>query len=250
MYYYTCEQNLEAMLSCIYDAWSSKRGHQNIKLLLEPIMQQTLFDKYIHVDANLEKVERVMDAVNKKISPQFFNSLAYISMAHEDDVLDVMYRCMILGFHFGSCALQMVQYKDIMRFQEIRKRVSSEVHHFREFLRFHQVGEAYIAHFEPKSKVAIALGPFFEDRMPSEHFMIIDDIHKEAVVHPKDEHFYMYKLDDRELERLKETEKENDEFTDMWKLFFNTIAIQERYNPKCQNNLFPIWKRKHAVEFN
>ena len=250
MYYYTCEPNLDSMLSCIFDAWSSKRGHQNIKLLLEPVSQLTLFDEYIHVDADADKVNRVIDAVNRKISPSFFHSLSYISMAYEEDVLDIMYRCMILGFHHGPYALQMVQYGDVMRFQEIRKRVSNEVHHFREFMRFNQVGDAYIAHFEPKSRVCVALGPFFEDRMPSEHFMIIDDVHKEAVVHPKDNHFYMYKLTDDELERLKETENVNDEFTDMWKLFFNTIAIKERYNPKCQNTLFPIWKRKHAVEFN
>jgi len=250
MYCYTCEQNLEAMLSCIYDAWSSGHGHQNISLIIEPVQQLSLFDEYIHVDADPTKVDKVMDAVNKKISPQFFNSLAYISMAYEKDVLDIMYRCMILGFHFGPCALQMVQYKDIMRFQEIRKRVADEVYHFREFLRFNQVGDSYIAHFEPKSKVVIALGPFFEDRMPSENFMIIDDVHMEAVVHPRDEHFYMYKLDDEDFERLRATEDYNDEYTDLWKIFFKTIAIEERYNPKCQNNLFPIWKRKHAVEFH
>ena len=52
MTYYTCKPVWEDMLSCIYDAWSSGKGHQNIKLCIEPIEQFTLFDEYIHVDAH------------------------------------------------------------------------------------------------------------------------------------------------------------------------------------------------------
>lgn len=26
---YTCENTFEAMMTCIYDAWASKEGHQN-----------------------------------------------------------------------------------------------------------------------------------------------------------------------------------------------------------------------------
>ena len=118
-------------------------------------------------------------------------------------------------------------------------------------MRFHKVsGGIYVAHFEPKSRIAVALGPVFEDRMPSEHWMIIDDIHREAVIHPKDESFYMRSLSDEEFNRLLDTEKINDEFTDLWKTFFDTIAIEERKNERCQNNMFPIWTRKHAVEFS
>ena len=33
---YTCENTFEAMMTCIYDAWASKEGHQNIRLKAEP----------------------------------------------------------------------------------------------------------------------------------------------------------------------------------------------------------------------
>lgn len=250
MTYYTCQPYWEDMLSCIYDAWSSGKGHQNIKLILEPVEQFTLFDEYIHVDRDLEKVKKVMDAVCLKVSPQFYQQLAYTSLAYEEDALDNIYRCMILGFAYGSSVLKMVQYRDIMRNELIRTRLGKEVNRFQEFMRFHKVeGGVYVAHFEPKSRLALALGPIFEDRMPSEHWMIIDDIHREAVIHPKDEHFYMRQLSQEEFIRLQETEHYNDQMTDLWKIFFNTIAIEQRKNEKCQRNLFPIWTRKHVVEF-
>ena len=250
MIYYTCMPDWESMLSCIFDAWSSGKGHQNIRLLLEPIEQMTFFDEYIHVDADPEKVNRVINAVRKKISPYFYRELAFTSLAYEEDALDNIYRCMILGFAYGPRVLEMVQYRDIMRNRQIRTRLGKEVNRFQEFMRFYKINnEIYVAHFEPKSRIAIALGPIFEDRMPSEHWMIIDDIHKEAIVHPKDEHFYMRTLSGEEFERLLETEKINDEYTDLWRTFFHTIAIQERKNERCQKNLYPLWSRKHAVEF-
>ena len=85
--------------------------------------------------------------------------------------------------------------------------------------------------------------------MPSENFIIVDDIHREAVVHRKNEQYYMWQINDAEYERLAQTEQENDEYTDLWKAFFDSIAIAERANEKCQQSHFPLWARKHAVEF-
>lgn len=246
---YSCEPYWEAMLTTIYEAWSSKLGHENIKLLLEPVEQYTLFDEYVHVDADSDKAIKVIDAINTKISPYVYHELAKTSMAYEEDVLDNIYHVLILGFAYGARVLDMLQFKDVMRNMEIRTRVGREACRFQEIMRFHQIGNVYISHFEPKSRVAEYLGPIFQDRMPSEHFVIVDDVHKEAVIHKADENFYMYKLSDDEFSKLLSSESINDEYTDLWKLFFNTIAIKERTNSQCQLNHFPMWARTHAVEF-
>lgn len=250
MYIYSCAHRWEDMMTCIYDAWASKKGHKNIKLVFEPIEQYSLFDEYIHVDADAKKAESVMRSIKEKISPYVYQELAYASLAYEEDILDVIYRVLIVGFMYGADVLNMVMYREIMRFQEIRKRVGKEVNHFQEFIRFHEVKkEIYVAHIEPKSPLVEALGTIFADRMPSEYFMIVDDVHKEAVIHPKDEMYYIKQLTDEEYQQLLQTEEMNDSYTDLWKIFFETIAIKERENKKCQDTLFPIWTRKHAVEF-
>lgn len=251
MHIYSCERDFSAMLTCIYVAWAGGEGHKNVKLALEPIGQYSLFDEYTHVDADEEKAAKVMDAVNRKISPHFYYEIAYCSMGYEDDVLDVMYRMMLMGFTYKEDALNMVQYGAVMRYKEIRRRLEREVCRFQEFSRFHLVdGHFYVAHIEPKSYLVVALGPIFADRMPSEDWMIVDDVHKEAVVHVKNSKYYLRKLTDEEFQRVLLTEKQNDEYTDLWKVFFDSIAIKERTNERCQNTLFPIWTRKHAVEFN
>lgn len=83
----------------------------------------------------------------------------------------------------------------------------------------------------------------------SEQWMIIDDNRKTACVHPKDGENYLRYMTDEEFQTLRKTEEYKDEYTDMWKTFFHAIVIDERKNYVCQRNLFPLWKRKHAVEF-
>lgn len=89
----------------------------------------------------------------------------------------------------------------------------------------------------------------FADRMPSENWLIIDDNRKKSVVHTTDGQMYIRYFTDYDMSVLAKTEDVNDEYTDMWKIFFETIAIKQRYNPECQRNLMPVWMRKHVTEF-
>lgn len=246
---YSCAPEWGAMLTCIYIAWTSKKGHANVRLELENASQMNLFDEYISVSYDPALAEKVMDAVNQKISVFFYNQLAYSSMSCAPDIADNIYRVMILGFKYGDSCLDMLHIPEIQRHRDIVKAVGSEACHFKEFMRFHQMGNTYIAHVEPRSRILPALGRDFMDRMPSEDWIIVDDTHLEAVIHPKDEMFYVRSLTGNELAKLIKTEEENDEYTDLWKAFFNSIAIKERTNKACQLNHFPLWKRKHAVEF-
>ena len=245
----TCAPQWDAMLTCIYEASESKLGYKNMRLLLEPLGQQSFLDEYIHVDADSEKAEKVAKSIITRISYPFYMEMAYTAMAYEEDVLDNIYHVLLLGFKFGENALKMIHYRDIMRNREIRARVVREAERFREILRFHRIGDLYVAHFEPKSRVVGYLGRLFQDRMPSESFIIVDDVHREAVVHRRNEQYYTWQINDAEYERLAQTEQENDEYTDLWKAFFDSIAIAERTNEKCQLTHFPLWARKHAVEF-
>ena len=37
MIVFTCEDEFEAMMTCIYDAWSARLVHSNVRLMTEPI---------------------------------------------------------------------------------------------------------------------------------------------------------------------------------------------------------------------
>ncbi|MBR6309083.1 MAG: TIGR03915 family putative DNA repair protein [Lachnospiraceae bacterium] len=246
---FTCNDDLESMLTCIYDAWYSRLGHSNVRLATEPIEQLNMFDTYIHVEPNTDKAMAVADAINRRISPAFYSEVAFCLGAYEKDALDTVYRVLILGFKLGVGVLDAYGYDEVARFKAIRIRYGREASSFLEFVRFNLVDGVYVAHFEPKSRVLLPVAEHFSDRMPSEHWMLIDDVHKEAAVHPCNEQYYVRILSEEEFARLKATEDYDDGFTALWKIYFTEIAIKERENPKCQLTHFAKWKRKHVTEF-
>lgn len=246
---FVCDHDWGSMLTCIFEAWASRLGHNNVRLQTDIPAQLGLFDSYIYVKSDEGKANSVIDAINTKISPYFYHEVAYCSGAYEPDTLDAIYRMIVLGFAYGPNALDMYQFKEVARFREISRRYSRESCSFLEFVRFHQVGNVYAAHIEPKSRLLLPLAEHFSDRMPSEYWIIVDDVHKEAVIHPKNSQYYLSNLSEDEFIRLQLTENNNDEVTDLWRTYFDSIAIKERANRLCQLNHFPLWKRKHAVEF-
>ena len=249
---YTCQDRLEDIMTCIYDAWSEalQIGHEQIQLKKEPIFQQTLFDEYIHVDGDPSKAEKVCRSIRRSISEEAYRNVYYAALSTEEDSLQAIYNFLRIGFALGNKSLNQYSNPHIMRILELRRNVSNESNHFREFVRFQSIdNQVYVSHLGPKSDVIMLVGVHFADRMPSEHWMIIDDNRKTACVHPKDGSNYLRYLTDAEFETLRKTEGYEDKFTAMWQTFFHATAIKERTNKVCQRNLFPLWKRKHAVEF-
>lgn len=251
MMVFTCDKQIEDMFTCIYVAWEYAQihGHDQLRLEIEPVAQYTLFEQYYHVNGDAEKAEKVARSIQRKISFDAYMFIHYACFADED-MLDVIYRYLRIGFHVGKQINQMLTESVVVQMMEIQRKVENEIHYWREFLRFSSVnGKVYVSHFEPKNNVITYVAPHFAERMPSEYWMIIDDNRGIAAVHPMDGEWYMVALTEKEQERLKETEKQQDIFADMWKTFFDIIGIKQRENRKCQNNLFPIWMRKHAPEF-
>lgn len=240
-------------MTCIYDAWefALSAGHDNVTLRKEPIFQQSLFDEYVHVEADDDKVTKVVRSIKGSISYEAYVLVYFATLSEDEDCLQAIYDFLRVGFKAGASVCSMYANPKVMRMIEIRRRVGNEAHFFKEFARFTSLNnKVYVCHLEPKSNVIAIVANHFEDRMPSEHWIIIDDTRKYAIVHPKDEESYIKYLTEDEFDRLKQSEDFEDEYTDMWRGFFKAISIKQRQSHERQRNLMPIWMRKHAVEFN
>ena len=211
---YTCQDRLTDIMTCIYDAWSEalKVGHNQIGLKKEPIFQQTMFDEYIHVDGDPSKAEKVIRSIRRSISETAYMNIYYASLSADENALQAIYDFLRVGFAIGSTVVGQYTNPHVMNLLELRRQVSNEAHHFREFARF-------------------------------------QSLENQVYVHVKNGENYLRYLTDDEFSVLQKTESYEDEYTDMWKTFFHAISIEQRKNYVCQRNLFPIWKRKHAVEF-
>lgn len=248
---FVCDYDFEAALSCICDAWEYAHAHKEepISLAMLPVIQESLFDEYIKVEASKERSDKLIQAIKSKLSLDIYETV-YMAFLYEKDVLNDIYLYLRLAFKYGKYINNMLQQDVVSRIVHIRNYVSKEIHRFIEFVRFDEFKNSlYISHIEPNNDILYSLSFHFADRMPSLNFIIIDDKRMKALVHKADELCYIQKLHPDELSYLSKSEYMEDEYKSLWKSFFKSIAIKERENLKLQRQLCPLYKRKHMSEF-
>ena len=90
----------------------------------------------------------------------------------------------------------------------------------------------------------------FGERFISEWFIIYDKTHQEAAFHQADGSWELRLLTGQEAKKLEELTEKQEEYADLWKTFFDHIAIVERKNQKLQTNMLPLHYRKYVTEFH
>lgn len=250
MVIFTCCDDFEAMMTCIYDAWAARLGHSNIRLQTEPVGNLELFCEYHHIDADKEKVQKVIRSIQSKISWEAYYMVYTASMSFHPDKLDIIYRFLIFGFAYGKKVLQMLGNPAIVSIFELNRKVQNEAHQFREFIRFSRLeNQVLFSVIEPKCNVLTLLAPHFADRMPSEDWMITDKTRLLSIVHPKDQDYFLTPVTPQELAYMEASKEHYDPYVSLWKTFFKSVSIDARANYRCQRNFLPLWYRKNMTEF-
>lgn len=125
------------------------------------------------------------------------------------------------------------------------RHMSGELEKLRGFVRFSEYGGVLGAEIEPKNRVLPLLRQHFCDRYANESFFIYDRTNRELLVYAK-KHSRLLALDSLHLSLPRDEEVQ---FRQLWKRFYETISIKERYNPRCQNTFLPKRYRGTMTEF-
>jgi probable DNA metabolism protein len=81
-------------------------------------------------------------------------------------------------------------------------------------------------------------------------FIIYDKNRNIAALHVPGRPWILAEVPELDAEKFNEYTAEEDEYRDLWKIFFKNIAIKERTNPKLQRNNLPLRFRGDMTEFN
>lgn len=125
------------------------------------------------------------------------------------------------------------------------RRMNGELEKLRGFVRFSDYGGVLGAEIEPKNRVLPLLRGHFCQRYANEKFFIYDRTNRELLLY----------ADGRsriaQVEGFQPVLPESEElyFRALWKRFFQSVTIQERENPQCQNTFLPKRYRGTMTEF-
>jgi len=115
------------------------------------------------------------------------------------------------------------------------RQLDGEAHLLRGFVRFSELSGVLGAEIQPKNRVLPHLRADYCARYSNEKFFIYDRTHHEAL-------FY---ADGRAVIaplgsfRMAPPDSEEAGYRLLWKRFYDTISIRERYNPKCRMTQMP-----------
>lgn len=259
---YMCSPDLEGILCGVYDAWASRKGHGNVRLELSGGYQEIeLFSEYVEVESNHEKAAKVSSSICRKLSAEVYRRVSTAALSAEPGRADHIYRFLVQAFRYGPGILDMLQLPEVYEIFRICRSVTNESHQLIEFVRFSQgPGNVLISRIGPKNDVLMLIGPHFADRLPEENWLIYDENRQKAAIHPAGGRFLLMEHVFFPEQGSMETEEEiwrscliagtdEAEYQELWKTFFEAVAIMERKNPSCQRTHLPLRFRPFMTEF-
>lgn len=252
---YRCSDDEVGVFSAIYEAGISGYGHKYIRIQPQSdryMYSMELFAEYVDVESSEKKMNAVLSAVKEKISNEVYEYVMKAIVSDDSRRGDIIYQFITYGFTIGEKVVMAVQFQEVSDMFTLVKSVQNEAHRYIEILRFKEVVHKpplLLAVIEPKNDIAAHIANHFADRFNNEWFIIYDARHHKAVFHDVSGRWEVRLLTRDEEEKICELHETKEEYSELWRVFFDSIAIKERENKKLQMENLPIEHRKNMTEF-
>lgn len=231
---YSYDGTFEGLLTCIFTAFSRKEAPALIAK--HDFVQLSIGAGVRRIVTSPEQADRVYSGIMRQLGPETLEAVYHCTLSIEDDAEAVALRYLRLGFRAGRDAFENLADPLVMRMHRISRGVSQEASRFFEFLRFSELeGGILFSEFEPEPHVLPLVMPHFADRFGALPFIIHDKGRRIAGVYDT-RSWRLMSSEDMNLPDFSENEQE---YRELWRLFFTTIAIKERANPRCQMQHLP-----------
>ena len=252
---YLCDNSMDGIFTAIYQAWSSRLGHANIKIEEKSEGSKysniELFAEYVVADTDPELAYKVARSIREKISTEVYEMVCRTALSDYTGKADLIYRFLILGFAVGARITEHLSNEVVNTMFRVNKNVGNEVHHLLGFIRFAEQENGLLTSIiHPKNNVLSLVMPHFADRLPRERFLIYDANRKLAALHAPDTQWIIAEVPAIDQDKVREVSAYEDQYRDLWITFFEHIAIKDRENFKLQRNNLPLRFREDMVEFN
>lgn len=224
----------EGLLTIVFNCYINKCIPINI--CSEKNYKLNLFDIVQNIQTDYSKSKRIFDGIVKNISYDTLYNSYYAFLSNEKNREISIVKYILNGFKIGPKIDTMISIDFVFNVHSMRKRMLFESHRLKGLLRFIEIeNNLFYASIHPDNNVIENLGHHFINRLPTQNFMIHDKNRNIVFLYNTKE----YKIVDAstlEIPKISENEKK---YQELWKTFFNTIAITERKNSRLQMQYMP-----------
>ena len=237
---YRYDGTFDGFLCCVFESYAKKEIPAAIFSVNEG--QFTIYPEK-NIETVLENAQRVYKSFDVKMGKEARELIRYAFLTCMEEKELTMYRFIRLGYQYGNKVMNMLTDDTVNKMFKAVHYLKKEAHLFTGFVRFSETEDFLAAQIEPNNFVLPILAEHFTDRYKEEKFVIYDKTHKTAL-------FYSdYKISVVEMESF-EIPKTDCLYEELWKRYYKSIAIEERYNPRCRMTMMPkrYWKNIFEVK--
>lgn len=246
---YLYDGSFDGLLTIVFDCYIAKTIPTAIYSKEDYL--PNLLDQFCYIETNEEKAKRIWHGIYKNIS---FTALydcyhAFLSCQNGKELAIVKY--LLHGFIIGKSICNQLALDYVLMVTKLRKNVLGEAHRLKGLVRLAEVGNnLWYASIHPDNNVIEQVGHFLMERFPTQNLILHDKNRNLA---------FLYNTQNRKNYEIIEVphhfevtnfSEEEKQFRQLWRTFFNTIAIKERTNARLQMQFMPKKYWKDLVELN
>jgi probable DNA metabolism protein len=247
------DASFEGFLTAVFESY-------RLKIVPDEILEESprreeefvpLFSENIlYISSDEQKAQRVWNGLKKKLSPSACSMISVVFLADDPTIPMLLFRYIRKAIEAPKSIETNFGDKDVLEATKWYKKVRREAERIRQFVRFQKTeDDIFFAPFAPLHNVLPLAVEHFSDRFSDQKWIVYDTKRKYGFYYDLkttvEVTFDNLNIDAR-LGKIDQSMMAEDErlFQEMWKVYFKSMTIKERINPKLHRQNMPrrFWR--------
>ena len=239
---YRYDGSFDGLLCCVFESIARKEVPEGVS---GPGNFQTSVFETRTIETDLIHARRVLVSIPQKMGAEALDFVrkAFLTCLPEKEKYIVLF--LRMGYAYGPKVMGMLADGVVNALMKAVKHLTGEAHLLTGFIRFFIHDKVLAAQITPKNYVLPLLAPHFCGRYPDENFLIYDKTHGDVLVYEQGK----TQIFSAERFTLPDPDEEELRFRALWRMFYGTIAVPGRENPRCRMTQMPKRYWENMTEF-
>jgi probable DNA metabolism protein len=229
---YTYDGTFHGFLTCVYESYVHKECPA---AFLAPGDDQLSLFPERPVGTDGAHARRVLLSLPKRLGRDAtaWVTRGFLTCLPEKELH--LFRFLALGYERGPSVVRDLAEDRVAILVKALTHLENEAHLLKGFVRFSDQEGVLIGEIEPKNRVLPLLRPHFCARYAGERLVLYDRTHREALFYQPGK-WAIVPLEDFTPAPPGQEERN---YRALWRRFYDTVAIEGRYNPRCRMTHMP-----------
>jgi probable DNA metabolism protein len=242
------DASFEGLLTVVFESYRLKIVPD--KILEEGAVLPLFSENTLYISSDEQKAQRVWKGLKKKLSSSACSMISVVFLADDPTIPMLLFRYICKAIDAPKSIETNFGDSDVLEAAKWYKKVNREAERIRQFVRFQKTEDnIYFAPVAPLHNVLPLAIEHLADRFSDQKWIVYDTRRKygffydlQTTVEVTFDHLNI----DARLGKMDETMMAEDEkiFQQMWKIYFKSMTIKERINPKLHRQNMPrrFWR--------